>query len=240
MRPTATASATKAGWIPPDLASLEGSAGEHLAGYWGCVKRLDEAFGRLLDALKSLGLDEKTVVLFTSDHGCHFKTRNWEYKRSCHESSIRVPTAFRGPGFDGGGEIRELVSLVDLPPTLLDAAGLAVPGEMQGRSILPLLRGEAADWPEEVYVQISESEVARAIRTHRWKYGVVAPDKEPWADPVSDRYVERYLYDLETDPHELTNLAGSETHREVSEQMRRRLIRRIIEAGEPEPVIETA
>ena len=60
------------------------------------VKRLDEAYGRLHDALKSLELDDDTIVLFTSDHGCHFKTRNNEYKRSCHESSIRVPTVLAG------------------------------------------------------------------------------------------------------------------------------------------------
>jgi arylsulfatase A-like enzyme len=227
-------------WVPPDLVALDGSTGEHLAGYCGAVKRLDEALGRLMDALKSLNLDKNTIILFTSDHGCHFKTRNWEYKRSCHESSIRVPTAFHGPGFEGGGEIRELVSLVDLPPTILDAAGLPVPKEMQGRSILPLLSGNRESWPDDVYIQISESEVARAIRTKRWKYCVVAPDKEPWGDPMSESYVEKYLYDLETDPHELTNLAGQESHKEVAEEMRARLICRIVEAGEPKPTIKPA
>ena len=70
-------------WIPPDLAALGGSTHQHLAGYYGMVKRLDEAFGRLIDALRSLDLLENTIVLFTADHGCHFKTRNAEYKRSC-------------------------------------------------------------------------------------------------------------------------------------------------------------
>ncbi|MEJ7652263.1 MAG: sulfatase/phosphatase domain-containing protein [Chloroflexia bacterium] len=167
----------------------------------------------MLDALKSLDLLENTVVVFTSDHGCHFKTRNSEYKRSCHESSIRVPTAFRGGPFDGGGRLRELVSLVDLAPTLLDAAGLTVPDDMQGRSILPLLRGERHGWPEEVFVQISESEVGRAVRTGRWKYSVVAPDSDPALEAGCDRYVEQHLYDLEADPYELTDLLGLESHR---------------------------
>ncbi|HTL28343.1 MAG TPA: sulfatase-like hydrolase/transferase, partial [Tepidisphaeraceae bacterium] len=70
-------------WMPPDLAALGGSAHQHIGGYFGQVKRLDEALGRLLDALTSLGLRENTIVLFTSDHGCHFRTRNAEYKRSC-------------------------------------------------------------------------------------------------------------------------------------------------------------
>ncbi len=227
-------------WIPPDLAALGGSTHQHLGGYWGMVKRLDEAFGRLMDALKSLALLENTIVLFTSDHGCHFKTRNSEYKRSGHESSIRVPTMLTGPGFVGGGRIRKLVSLIDLPPTLLDAAGIPVPPVMQGRSILPLLHGVEAGWPEEVFVQISEAEVGRAVRTRRWKYGVVAPGLDGNAAMGSDRYVENYLYDLEADPYELTNLIGLESHKRVAEIMWERLNRRMIAAGEPLAVIEPA
>jgi len=227
-------------WVPADLAALVGSAHAHLGGYWGIVKRLDEAFGRLLDALKSLGLAENTIVLFTSDHGCHFKTRNSEYKRSCHESSIRIPMALSGPGFFGGGAIRQLVSLVDMPPTLLDAAGIPVPPHMQGRSILPLTRGSSEGWPEEVFVQISEAQVARCVRTRRWKYSVSAPDKTGWKDSASDRYVEEFLYDLASDPHELDNRIGLESHRKVADVMRERLIRRMVAAGEPAPVIEPA
>ena len=228
------------GWIPPDLAALGGSTHQHLGGYYGMVKRLDEALGRMMDALKSLGLEEHTIVLFTSDHGCHFKTRNGEYKRSCHESSIRVPTVLAGPGFRSGGQIRELVSLIDLPPTLLDAASLDVPEQMQGRSITPLVRGDSADWPEEVFVQISEAQVGRAVRTHRWKYGVDAPDKQGGGAPGSDAYQEQYLYDLQVDPYELNNLVGLQSHREVATAMQQRLLRRMREAGEEEPRIEAA
>lgn len=227
-------------WVPPDLAALGGSTHQHLGGYFGMVKRLDEALGRLLDALASLELAEQTIVLFTSDHGCHFKTRNAEYKRSCHDSSIRVPTALCGPGFDGGGQLRQLVSLIDLPPTLLAAAGLPVPDTMQGRSLLPLTRGQAEGWPEEVFIQISESQVGRAVRTHRWKYGVNAPDKNGGRDPAADRYEEQYLYDLQADPYELTNLVGFESHQEVAAVMRQCLIRRMGEAGEAPPVIKPA
>ena len=228
------------GWVPPDLAALGGSTHQHLGGYYGMVKRLDEALGRLLDALKSFDLVDNTVILFTSDHACHFKTRNSEYKRSCHESAARVPTAFQGPGFNGGGQIQELVSLIDLPPTLLDAAGIPVPEEMGGRSILPLTHGENADWPEEVFMQISEAQVGRAVRTHRWKYGVDAPEKHGGQDAGSDTYVEQYLYDLQADPYELTNLIGRESHQEVIEVMRERLIRRMVEVGEDAPEIVAA
>lgn len=224
-------------WTPPDLAELGGSAHQHLAGYYGMVRRLDEALGRLLDTLKSLDELDNTIVLFTSDHGNHFKTRNSEYKRSGHEASIRVPTAIQGPGFNSGGRLQELVSLLDLPPTLLDAAGLPVPDVMQGRSFLPLAQKRAADWPEEMFVQISESEVGRAVRTQRWKYGVTAPDKSGWDDSGSDRYVESYLYDLLSDPYELNNLIENESHDEVKGVMRERLLRRMMEAGEAVPEI---
>lgn len=229
------------GWVPPDLAALGGSTYSHIAGYYGMVKRLDEALGRMLDALKSLQLDEDTIILFTSDHGCHFKTRNAEYKRSGHDASIRVPTAITGPGFFGGRQVRELVSLIDLPPTLLDAAGIPVPEDMQGRSILPLVKGTAERWPEEVFVQISESEVGRAVRTKRWKYGVTAPSKNALQDAGSDHYVESYLYDLQSDPYELTNLIGLESHDLVTSVMRTRLLSRLLEAGEQGlPTIERA
>lgn len=227
-------------WTPPDLAALVGSAPQHLGGYYGMVKRLDEALGRLLDALRSLGLLEDTIVLFTSDHGCHFKTRNQEYKRSCHEASIRVPAALQGPGFFGGGRIEALVSLIDLPPTLLDACGLPIPPEMQGRSLLPLLRGGRAEGFDDVFIQISESQVGRAIRTRRWKYGVTAPGLDGRKHASSDTYVEAYLYDLQADPYELTNLIGMESHQETARILREKLIRRMVAAGEAAPVIQPA
>ncbi len=227
-----------AAWTPPDLTALGGSSAGHLAGYWGMVKRLDEALGRLQDALKSLEIDQNTILLFTSDHACHFKTRNGEYKRSCHDASIRVPTAFCGPGFEGGGQVREMVSLVDLPPTLLDAAGIPVPETMQGRSVLPLLRGDRANWPSEAFVQISESQTGRAVRTARWKYSVSAP-----ADPNSGSapsYKEEFLYDLLADPYELRNLIAFQSHREVADVIRARLLRRINEVEGAAPHIELA
>ena len=227
-------------WVPPDLAHFDGSAAGHLPGYYGMVRRLDEAFGRMLDALYSLGIQENTIVLFTSDHGNHFKTRNSEYKRSCHEASIRVPAAICGPGFDSGGRVTALTSLIDLPPTLLDAAGITPPQEMAGRSVLPLVRNPKSPWPDEVFIQISESQVGRAVRTRRWKYSVTAPEADPLEDSSSPAYVEEYLYDLESDPYELVNLAGIPAYRAVSQRMQERLIARIREVEGYEPDIRPA
>ncbi len=227
-------------WLPPDLAALGGTSHQHLGGYYGMVKRLDEALGRLLDALKSLGILENTIVVFTTDHGNHFKTRNSEYKRSCHESSIRIPCAISGPGFESGGQIRQLTNLLDLPPTLLEAACIPIPAAMQGHSILPLVRHQPVEWDQEIFIQISESQVGRAIRTQRWKYSVVAEAVNGAARPDADHYKEEYLYDLEADPSELNNLAGLTSHRALADLLRDRLIRRMLQAGEAAPHIEPA
>lgn len=227
-------------WIPPDLATLGGNASQQLGGYCGMIKRLDEALGRIRDALKSLSINDETIILFTSDHGCHFKTRNWEYKRSCHESSIRIPTAMVGPGFQQGGQKNELVSLIDFPPTLLDAAGIEVPEVMQGKSLLPLVNNKEEDWENEVFVQISESQVGRALRTKKWKYSVSDPTKDSRRDPGSKHYKEEFLYDLENDPYELTNLIGFKSHQEVSERLRKRLIEKIEEIEGYRVTIESA
>ncbi len=225
--------------MPPDLRVPRGTGLQHWPGYCGMIKRIDEAFGRMMDAVESLGLLENTIVLFTSDHGNHFKTRNAEYKRSCHDASIRVPTALTGPGFVGGGEVSRLVSIVDLPATLLDAAGLGVPACMVGRSIFPLLRQPQQAWPEEVFIQISESQIGRAVRTTRWKYSVrcqdVDEDGEPVSRPGASTYMDDCLYDLKADPWELTNLIGYTSHAEVVKVMRERLVRRMVEIGEEAP-----
>lgn len=226
-------------YVPPDLEGHPGDWPESLPDYYGMVARIDECLGRLRAELERQGLDRNTLVVFTSDHGCHFRTRNGEYKRSCHESSIRIPLLMQGPGFEGGRVISELVSLLDLPPTLLAAAGLEVPARMQGHSLWPLVQGEATDWPAEVFFQISESQVGRALRTARWKYSVEAPEKQGWRDPASDTYVEQYLYDLDADPFEQRNLVGQPAYRQVAEELRQLLRDRMVAAGEAAPEIRT-
>lgn len=225
-------------WVPPDLEALRGTSPQHLGGYYGMVRRLDEAFGRLMDALISLGLLDDTIVLFTSDHGCHFKTRNAEYKRSCHESSVRVPTIVTGPGFIGGGEVRQLVSTIDIAPTLLEAAGLVPPAVMEGRSILPIVRDKSAPWRDAAFIQISESQTGRALRTQRWKYAVTAPydhDRQS-----AESYAEDALYDLDNDPYELVNLAGMSPFRGVADDLKARLLGEIERIEGERPAIVDA
>ena len=228
-------------WMPSDLMALGGTSHQPYASSCGMVKRLDEAYGRLLDALTSLELLDDTVVLFTSDHGNHFKTRNGEYKRSLHESSVRVPTVLTGSRFTGGGEIRELVSLIDLPPTLLDVAGITIPENLPGRSLLDLVERRDADaWPDDVFIQISESETGRAIRTKRWKFGVRAPESVSTHAAGSETYGESELYDLVADPHELHNLIHEASHEPLCRRLGERLLARVKEAGEPAATIVPA
>ena len=233
-------------WKPPDLANLSSVAPKDpdcadrcLPGYLGMIKRLDECLGRVLDTLKSLNMDDDTIVIYTADHGNHFKTRNSEYKRSCHESSIRIPGAIQGPGFDGAGPIKELVSLIDLPPTMLAAAGLDVPPKMMGRAVGDLVKGTITDWNDDVFVQISETQTGRAVRTARWKY-CIDSSSHVTNEAHSEQYVEQYLYDLEADPYELTNLAGQPTHVDVAAEMQERLKKWMKLAGEPDAVITRA
>ncbi|NIK56524.1 sulfatase-like hydrolase/transferase [Kribbella shirazensis] len=202
-------------WLPPDLATLPGTAHQHAAGYYGQIKRVDECLGRLRDALASLDLADDTLLLYTSDHGSHFKTRNSEYKRSPHDGSVRVPLVVEGPGYRGGSRVSAPVSTVDVVPTLLDAAGIALPGNLDG---VPLRESRR----DAVLIQVSESEVGRALRTERWKYYVHAP--EAGDVPAAEVYTERALYDLAADPYELDNLIDSVNHQEVAAGLRARLV----------------
>jgi arylsulfatase A-like enzyme len=225
-------------WLPPDLLALGGSSARDWAGYCAMVKRLDNGLGRLMDALESLGQAEDTVVAFISDHGCHFKTRNAEYKRSPHESSVRIPFAIWGPKWNGGGEHSCPASLVDLAPSLLDTAGIEIPSTMQGRSLLPVTRGDNGHLPEESYIQFGDGFLppGRALRTSRWKYSVVAAANQK-GKPTARTYTEAELYDLQTDPYELTNLIDFPSHKDIRKEFRKRILERMTAAGEPKATI---
>ena len=110
-------------YVPPDLRALPGDWPYELDKYYGDVKAIDESLGRIFKTLKEQGLDDNTIVLFTSDHGCHFRTRNQEYKRSPHESSVHVPLMVQGPGFNNSQVIPQMVSMVDVTPSLLNFLG---------------------------------------------------------------------------------------------------------------------
>lgn len=223
--------------VPGDLAGTGGDWRENYPDYLGQCHSLDENVGRLIETLKDKGLWENTILIYTSDHGSHFCTRNSEYKRSCHDGCIHIPMIAHGPGFNGVGSIPELVSLIDIPTTLLDCAGIPKPADFQGNSLKKLAAGEAENWPDDVFLQISESQIGRAVRTARWKYSVRAAASS-WEDSSdAETYYEDFLYDLEADPRERNNLAADPAFAAVRAEMAVRLKARMKEAGEAEPVI---
>ncbi|MFB6119651.1 MAG: sulfatase-like hydrolase/transferase [Halobacteriaceae archaeon] len=226
-------------WVPEDLQGRPGDWYEELPDYYGICRRIDECYGRLQRVLEEEGIADDTIVVFTSDHGSHFKTRNPEYKRSCHEASVRVPLVLDGPGFEGGNVVEDPVSLLDLPPTLLDAADIDPPASMTGDPLGPVVAGDS-EGRDAVFVQISEHEVGRAIRTDRWKYAVFDPEADHGDDPAGETYVERYLYDLDSDPHEQVNLVGRRDYADVAARLRTRLLDRIEAVEGERPTVEAA
>jgi uncharacterized sulfatase len=149
---------------PEDLKGKKGDYEKFLPDYLGACHNLDENVGAVIDKLKEKGLWDNTLFIYSSDHGCHFKTRNGEYKRSCHDASTHVPLIIHGQGFVGAGARKELVNIMDIPATALSAAGVEVPESYRGKPLDKIMDGSIA--PEgSVFIQISESGIGRAIRT---------------------------------------------------------------------------
>lgn len=231
--------------LPGDLEALGGNAAEEYADYLGCCKSLDDNLGRIIQKLKEKGLYDNTVIVYASDHGSHFKTRNKDahlnggddYKRSCHSACLHVPLIISGPGFRGGKRIKELVSTVSLPKTFLSMAGFDVKETMAGENLKAVADGVTADRENVIFAQISESRVGRCVRTPEWLYSVYAPEKNGFETADSDVYESDFLYDLKNDPYELHNLAGEERYAKVKKEMAERLIHEMEKAGEKEPII---
>ncbi|MDE1154735.1 MAG: sulfatase-like hydrolase/transferase [Acidobacteriaceae bacterium] len=227
--------------VPEDLRAQPGIWQAQLPDYYGCIEAIDQSVGRIRTVLEEENLAENTIFIFISDHGCHFGTRNQEYKRSTHNSSIRVPMIIDGPGFEGAQQIPELVGLIDLAPTVLEATGLPVPPSWKGKSVLPLLDKPQArqQWPNQQLIQISESMTGRAIRTPDWTY-CVADLSGAKNLPAAKVYTEYQMYDQRADPNELVNLAGRKEYKEKAAELQAQLKKLLAYAGEEIPEIESA
>lgn len=222
--------------VPGDLAGWRGDWRWSYAEYLACCASIDANLGRLLDDLRRRGELDDTLVVFTSDHGSHFRTRNLEYKRSCHDASIRVPLVLRGPGFRGGKRRADLTTNLDLVPTLVTAAGGQDP-ELDG---LPLHDDGGCGGRDDVLVQISESHIGRALRTRTHTLGVAAVTRNPLAGhlrPAASRYRVTHLYDDARDPHQRTNLVRDPGHQGLVTELADRLGDRIGVAEGRVPVI---
>ena len=222
--------------LPDDLTFLKGDYKEMYPDYISAINRLDYNVGKLVAKLKQQGIYEDTIIIYTSDHGCHFKTRNMEYKRSCHESSIHTPLIIKGGGFEGGKRDNRLVSLIDLPPTMLSMAGIKTPPNFKGYDLT-----KETDDPETrrkcVFIQISESQCGRAVRTDRFMYSVKDLNPTGYLHENSKVYFEDYLYDLKKDPIEKHNLVKDPKYAHVRRELKYLLLEEIRKAGEEAPVI---
>jgi arylsulfatase A-like enzyme len=226
-------------FIPEDLRILPGNWRSRIPGYYGCVQAIDDCVGTLVAALEKTGQLDNTIVLFFSDHGCTFRTRVGEYKRSPHDSSIRVPFVIAGPGFERSAVIDEVVSLLDLTPTLLDGAGIQPPATMRGMPLKPLAQDPKARraWDSTAYFQISQSICGRGIRTQDWCYCAFDPAVQHGNAEYSEHYQDFTLYSIAGDPAEMVNLVGRPEYKDVADRLREELRKRIAAAGEPEATI---
>ena len=231
--------------LPEDLKALGGNAAEEYPDYLGQCASLDENLGRLVAKLKEKGLYENTVIIFASDHGSHFLTRNRDshlngyddYKRSCHDAALHVPLVIAGGPYRGGRTVEELVSTASLPKTILALAGVDVGGAMIGENLLDVVEKKSDNRPNEIFAQISESRVGRCIRTARYTYSVYAPGVNGGEAAASDRYADDFLYDMEQDPHQLNNVVTDPAYAQVKAELRERLLDWIRQAEGARPVI---
>lgn len=201
--------------IPEDLKAFKGNYNEMYPDYLAAIESLDDNLGRLISVLKEKGIYDNTAIIYTSDHGCHFKTRNMEYKRSCHDSSIHTPLVIKSKDYPKGIRDYRIISLVDLPPTLLSLAEIEIPKQYQGTSILNKNNCECA------FVQISESQCGRAIRTKDFTYSVSSPLPLSSNSPI---YFEDYLYDNRTDRAQKNNLINSKDYKVIKNRLKTLLL----------------
>ncbi len=169
--------------------------------YYGSVSYIDGRIGRLLSALEKAGFSDSTIIFLTSDHGEMLGERGMWFKKTFYENSSRVPLVVAGSGL-GHRRVRENVSLVDLLPTFVDIASNGAPFDpvepLAGRSMTPLLNGDAAGWPDTVFSEMTcegVGEPVMMVKHGPWKY-------------ICSLTVPPLLYNLDDDPDEMTNLAG--------------------------------
>lgn len=213
---------------------------QDMAQFKASARVLDAAMGRVFEALARAGLEDNTLVICTTDHGIPFPAM----KCNLTDHGIGVMLMLRGPGgFRGGAVSDALVSHLDVFPTLCEVLDLPKPAWLEGRSLLPLVRGERGEIREEVFAEVSYHaayQPMRAVRTRRWKYirhfdGRQAPNLPNCDDGLSKGFwleagwrarpaPREELYDLVFDPNESNNLAGAgqPPHPELA-GMRRRL-----------------
>lgn len=201
---------------------------QYMRAYLACVQSVDDSVGELLDWLDRNGLTQDTMVVYTSDQGFFLGDHGMYDKRFMYEESLRMPLLIRWPGVVRPGSVQKAMALnVDFAPTFLEAAGLPVPADMQGRSLLPLLRGDLpSGWRTSMYYRYYHDPGHHNTAAH---YGVRTETHKLihyW------RQDEWEMFDLVNDPAELRNLAGDPAHARTFQELRAELQRLQKELGD--------
>jgi arylsulfatase A-like enzyme len=213
------------------------------------VRRVDEKVGEILDAVDDANLRDNTLVIFTTDHGIAFPGA----KATLYDPGIEIAMIMRGPfGFEGGKRIDAMLTNLDVAPTILDICGIPIPEKMQGKSMLPLIRGESDRLYDRVFVEQTYHaayDPIRGVRTARFKY-IRSFEKRPfWFPPNVDGGLSKevarrlgyfskprppeMLFDLHADPVERRNLAYDPEYADVLNYMRKQLERWMRETDDP-------
>ena len=192
----------------------------YLQDYLATILSVDENIGRLLDYLDRSGLSENTLIVYTSDQGFYLGEHGWFDKRFIYEPSFRTPLIVRWPKHIPPGSVNQnLVQNIDYAPTFLSAAGVPVPDDMQGMSLIPLFNDKEVKWRDALYYHYYEFPeihmVKRhyGIRTDRYKLIHFYYDVDEWE-----------LYDLEKDPDELNNVFNQAAYKEVQDSLEKQLL----------------
>jgi arylsulfatase A-like enzyme len=201
--------------------------------YLGCIKAVDESVGKLLDYLDKEGLADNTIVVYASDQGFYLGEHGWFDKRWIFEESLKTPCLIRWPGVTKPGTVSsDIVSNLDFAPTFLEAAGVDVPKEIQGRSLKPVLAGQTpSDWRKSFYYHYYEYPGPHSVHRH---YGVVT-DRYKLVRFYEPEVNEWELFDQKTDPHEMKSVYGKAEYADVQKQLHAELDRLRTELKVPDP-----
>lgn len=190
--------------------------------YLACIAAVDKSVGEILDFLKENGLDKNTIVIYTSDQGFYLGEHGWFDKRWMFEQSYRTPLLISWPGVTKPGSVNnDMVSNLDFAETLLDIAGVDVPDDMQGESMVPILKGNTPDtWRKEHYYHYYEYPAVHSVKRHygmsteRYKLIHYYYDIDEWE-----------LYDIKADPLEMRNVYNDPAYAAVRADLHERLNR---------------
>jgi arylsulfatase A-like enzyme len=205
----------------------------YMQDYLSCIQSIDDNVGRLTQYLQDHHLDSNTIVIYSSDQGFYLGEHGWFDKRFMYEQSFRTPLLIKWPTVIKPGRTdSHLVMNIDLAETLLDAAGVGIPEEMQGQSILPLLKNQpTVNWRKAVYYHYyeagAEHNVAKHIGVRSDSYKLIYfYENNEWE-----------FYDLQKDPEELNNVYTKPAYKKEMSEMKNTLIEMQQKYKDPEPVI---